>query len=373
MKGDESFRLKSKAFLQSANEVVVYKKIIPYFQTFMAKAGVFFDDWTAQVYFADCAIFPELSKLKETILALEDLNDQGFRLSEERMDLDTDHLTIMARKIASYHAVSFALKIQKDPKLDELAAELIPFHFQSETQGDLETYKYLCPLSFDRLFRYIYRERSQQSEEFLRDLKNLKEKVENNFLNEMEDLLRNDHDFAVILHGDYYRNNVMFKYVNEGGKDVPVDLRMFDFQETRYATVGIDLSIFMFMHVHAELKPLIWDNLLQIYHATLMSKLQLILKCDSSDERLSPYSFEKFISHFEKVAFYGAAVSILSIPWMASPEEDTKKIQDFFEIDMNHPEFKRLLEVCGGEDVNERLLDNIKHCSDKGYLKIFNE
>lgn len=60
-----------------------------------------------------------------------------------------------------------------------------------------------------------------------------------------------------------------------------------------------------------------------------------------------------------------------SIPWMASPEHETQKISDFFENDMHHPDFEALLQVCGGTEISERIVDNLKHASDKGYLKIF--
>lgn len=372
MKGDESFRKKSKAFLQSANEVFFYKTIIPNFTKYAVESDVSSDNWIAKIYFADCAIYPDLSTAKETILVLEDLNSAGYRLSSSKIDLDEDHLKVMARKIASYHAVSFAMKIRNDPMLENLAKGLIPFHYKSEAQGDLEAYKYLCPISFERLFNYISNTPEHQNDKvFLKNLENLKRKVDSSFLDIMEDFLKNDHQFAVILHGDYYRNNVMFKYENQDGKEVPVDLRMIDFQEIRFATIAIDLSIFMYMHVHASLKTELWDELLVVYHEALIVSLAEILKCETDDEMLAPYSYKNFIDHFRKFAFYGVAVSVLSIPWMASPAEDTQKISDFFENDMHHPDFKALLQVCGGEEIDERMLNNVKHASDNGYLRIF--
>lgn len=369
MKGDKDFRQNSKVLIQSSNEVFVYKTIIPTFAKYAdIAAGVDSNSWVAKVFFADCSIYLTLGAEKETILALEDLNSIGYRLSSARLDLDSDHLRLMAKKIATYHAVSFAMKIRNDPTLTKLSAGLIPFHYKSETQGDLMSYKHLCPLSFKRFFNYVSSTSKHRTDEaFLMNISNLRPRVENDFLSIMEDFLKTDHDFAAVLHGDYYRNNVMFKYEN----DIPIDLRMFDFQEVRYASIAIDLSIFMFMHVNAKLKPLLWDELLLLYHETLIVSLVDILKCEKDDERLERFSFHKFIEHFKKFAFYGVAVSILSIPWMASPEDDTKKISDFFETDMMNAEFHALLEVCGGEDVNERMVDNVKHASDKGYMDIF--
>lgn len=363
MKGDESFRKKSKALLQSSNEVFVYTKIIPYFIEIFADG-----QWVAKAFFADIRKYPELSDQMETILALQDLNSIGYRMTSSRIDLDAEHLKVMTRKIAVYHSISLAMKISKDPKLDELVAGLIPFHIKSDTQGDLEPYKYLCPISFERIFAYVSRTPEYCSDVNLNEsLNNLKKNMPK-LMDFLESFLRSDHQFVAILHGDYYRNNVMFKYDEN---EVPVDLRMFDFQEVRYASVAIDLSIFMYMHVHSSLKPLIWDHLLELYHETLINSLTNILKYKRNDEKLSAYNFESFIEHFEKFAFYGVAVSVQSIPWMASPEEETQKISEFFERDMHDPEFKALLKVCGGVDVSERILSNVKHASEKGYMKIF--
>lgn len=311
MKGDESFKQKSKAFLQSANEVFVYKSIIPFFSQFCSANG-YSEDWIAKIYFADCDVYQSLGKDKETILALEDLNSVGFRMNQSRIDLDVKHLEVMARKIASFHAVTFAMKIKNDPKLQTLIDGLIPFNFKSETHGDLEAYKHLCPLSFERVFNYVSKTpKHHKDEKFLKSLENMKPKIFGDFLELMENFLRIDHDFAVILHGDYYRNNVMFKYEKVDGEEAPVDLRMFDFQEIRFASIAIDLSIFMFMHVHADLKPVIWDQLLEVYHETLILSLTSMLKCEKNDERLEICSFEKFLEHFKKFAFYGVAISVL--------------------------------------------------------------
>lgn len=370
MKGDANFRLKSKATIQSANEIYVYKNVIPCFTEY-AKGTDIDIEWIAKVYFADFGVFAKLSDDDETILALEDLNASGFQMSPSKIDLDAMHLRVMARKIASFHAVSFEMKIEKNPMLEQLASGLIPFSFKSETHGDLEAYKFLCPHSFQRLFKYVARTPKHHTESFLADLENLKPKVADDFLQIMENFLINNHDFAAILHGDYYRNNSMFRYEQRDGANIPVDMRMFDFQEVRFATIGIDLSIFMFMHIPESLKALVWDELLELYHKSLLSSLAKLLKCEDDDERLAPYSFDKFINHFRSVAFYGAAVSVLSIPWMASPEEETKRISEYFETDMHHPDFLKLLHVAGGDEIDERVVSNVKHASHKGYLKIF--
>ena len=55
-----------------------------------------------------------MGPVKESILALENLKPASYRLGP-KLDLDEEHLTLMIKVIAEYHAMSYALKIQ-DPK-----------------------------------------------------------------------------------------------------------------------------------------------------------------------------------------------------------------------------------------------------------------
>lgn len=58
---------------------------------------------------------------------------------------------------------------------------------------------------------------------------------------------------------------------------------------------------------------------------------------------------------------------------MASPENEKQQILNFFEKDMHHPDFKALIQVCGGKEVSERIVNNVKHASENGYLEIFED
>src|SRR5690349_19285521 len=121
MKGDKNFREATKSFTQCSNEVYIYKNVIPYFKKFLATSGASFDsEWVPKVYYSDYKQFDELGEEKETVLALENMKPAGYRLGP-RIDLDEAHLRMMVKHIASYHAVSYSMRIKKDPMLEELA------------------------------------------------------------------------------------------------------------------------------------------------------------------------------------------------------------------------------------------------------------
>lgn len=374
LKGDENFRQLSKATLMCTNEVIVYRDIIPVFKKYLKDNDVTFfnpeDWWTPRIYYADYGVFEELGEGVETIIAMENLKSTGYRMGP-KIDLDEPHLRLMIKNIALYHSVSYALKIRKDPKLEELASQLAKFPYYTEEGGELLSYKRLITVGMNRLFELVEKNpKYQLSETFVADVKRLKEKHFDCTGKLMQSFINPDDDFSIILHGDYVRNNVLFKYDNPEGFDNPTNIKMYDFQEIRYATPVIDLAFFMYMNTPESLRAKLWDSLLQLYHDTLIESLTHILKCDKNDERLKPYRFENFMDNFNRHAFYGIGICLHYAPWMSCSDEECAEIAHWWETDMYGDEFFKITQICGGQAVDERIVGFVKHASDRGYMKI---
>lgn len=300
MKGDENFRSLSKSVQMCSNEVQVYKEIIPFFKKYLKDndATLFNPDdwWTPKVYFADTGIFPALGDGKETLVALENLKASGYRMGP-KIDLDEAHLRLMIKNIALYHSLSYALRIRQDPKLDELASKLESFSFMSKNGEEFESYKRLFIVGMGRFFNLIDKDSKYHfSQNFLADVKNFKGKFFAAPMQQMEKFLKLDDTFSIILHGDYVRNNVLFKYDQAEGFDNPTGIKMYDFQEIRFATPAIDISFFMYMNMHQSQRDELWEPLLQYYHDTLTASLTDILKCEASDARLTASPTSRSIS-----------------------------------------------------------------------------
>lgn len=371
MKGDQDFREATKSSTQCSNEVYVYKEVIPYYQKFLDASGSSLKaDWTPKIYYADYKIFPELSDARETILALENLSPFGYRLGP-RTDLNEKHLRMMIKHIATYHSVFYAMKIKKDPMVEKLAQGLIPLSFLHKDGQQLESYRILYTIALERFFRVVADSpKLQENKKFVEKVEKLKAQYQDRPMVLMQKFLETDDVFTLILHGDYNRNNVLFKYGQPEGFDEPESIKMIDFQECRYASLSNDLSFFMYMNSTPSIRDAIWDSLLELYHETLMKSLTEILKCTQDDERVKPYGFTNFLNHFKKFAFYGTMIGIHFIPWMACPEDECHKLSHLFETDIKGPELHALLQVCGGADVDERITSNTVHAFNKGYMDI---
>lgn len=371
MKGDKNFRELTRSSTMCSNEVYIYKEVLPHFEKFIKSCGgcSLKTNWCPRVYLAEYEIFPELGNEPETILALENLKPLGYRLGP-RIDLDEQHLRMMIKHIATYHAVSYAMRIEKDPMLEKLAEGLKPLPFVNSAGVGLESYNVLFVMALQRFFGIVLKD-SSYDPNFIEMVKKFKQLYAERPLVLMQKFLEHDEYYSIILHGDYNRNNVLFKYDSAEGFDDPKSIKMIDFQEVRYATPVIDLAFFMYMNLPTSLRVMLWDSLLELYHETLHNSLTDILKCERDDPRLDVYSFDHFLLHFKRHAFYGVMIGIHFIPWMASSEKECAEMSKLFESNPYCPELRNLSLICGGSNVDKRITSIALHAFEKGYMDIF--
>ncbi|XP_058452726.1 uncharacterized protein LOC131431180 [Malaya genurostris] len=369
MKGDDQFRENCNAKVQFSNEIYIYTEVLSHFKQLLSNSGsdISGNEWCPRVLFGKAGKFPGYSNQYETILVMENISFDGFK-SGPRNDLDEDHLILMAKKIAQFHACTYAMRLTNDKHLDQLIQGITPLNY---VDGDkiFHSYAVLFRLGLDRIFQYLEKHPNLlDSKQFKLDMTNLKNKYAKEPIHLMQKFLKRD-EYSVILHGDYNRNNVLFKY--ENGK--PTDLRMIDFQENRYGTPSIDLTFFMCMSMPTGLRERLWNPLLKQYHDSLIMTLTGILKCKPDDQRLEPYTFENFQKHLSKFGLYGGIVAAHFLPWMICPEEECAQLSFHFAKDLNSPEMKHWTMVCGGEAVDKRLVEIFRHLSQQGYFSILDD
>uniref|UniRef100_A0A2C9GW76 CHK kinase-like domain-containing protein n=1 Tax=Anopheles farauti TaxID=69004 RepID=A0A2C9GW76_9DIPT len=365
MKGSDEFRESSMAKTQFTNEIYIYTKVLPVFKELLEGSGIS-ANWCPKVYYGEAGHLPTYSDQYETILVLEDISPMGYKAGP-RLDLEEDHLRMMARNIASFHACTYAMRIRKDPRLQKLIDGIIPLEFTCG-ENKFTSYDVLFKLGVDRLFQYLDAHSEElDTDDFKQDIKLFRQRYGVTPIELMQHLIRRDDVYSVILHGDYNRNNVLFQSDADGK---PIALKMFDFQENRYATPVIDLTFFMYMSMTAELRDRHWDSLVREYQSTLMDSLVAILKTTKEDPLLAPYRYEPFMDHFKQHAVYGVIVTLHFLPWMMCPEEECEQLSYHFARDVHSKELAHWTRVCGGEEVDKRLVGVLRHASSKGYLDV---
>lgn len=277
---------------------------------------------------------------------------------------------LLTKSIAELHAISYGLKFQNRSKFDELVRNLkiIPFHNKDKKTMFDPLYK----IALERIYRHV--KSSDQPEDFKNSFVKLYEKFISSPGKLPQTFYDDDESFNVIIHGDYNRNNVMFKYNSSEGFEDPIGLKMFDFQWTKYASPVMDLSFYLYMNLDPELIETSWDKFLKFYHETLISTLIKILKCSENDERLKVLNFESFQEHFKNHAFYGCLISMHFLPIMLCDISKLPELVGELQKDLHS---QRSMELCipaGGPVALERVMKNVKHAFNRGYLnRMINE
>lgn len=95
-----------------------------------------------------------------------------------------------------------------------------------------------------------------------------------------------------ILHGDFWINNMLFKYENEG----PIAIKMVDFQMSRIGHPTSDLLYFLFTSTTAKMRKMHAKDWLRHYYETFISDLA---KLGAEDTR-ETYSWQEFLIDFKK-------------------------------------------------------------------------
>jgi hypothetical protein len=115
------------------------------------------------------------------------------------------------------------------------------------------------------------------------------------------DTLETSGPLACILHGDYWINNMLFKYddesqtqLGEKSPSIPVSLKMIDFQVSRIGHPLSDVLYFLYTSTKPETRQKYMPDLLRYYFDTLTTDLRLL------GISLDDYSWEDFLADYKK-------------------------------------------------------------------------
>lgn len=97
-------------------------------------------------------------------------------------------------------------------------------------------------------------------------------KIEDTFYDRIcSTCVRDDNDFNVILHGDLWSNNIMFKYNDNGEIE---DTVLVDFQICYFGPPALDVTYCLYTSSNNEISELDWDMLVQYYYDELRTTLK---------------------------------------------------------------------------------------------------
>jgi hypothetical protein len=139
-----------------------------------------------------------------SVLVLDDLKEQGFRMADRTVGLDMQHCLLVMKALAQSHAASAVLHI-KDPEIFKPFSESF---FCERLRPTVE-------LFFQSGMKSIAMEVEKWplfNDQFASKLNRIAENAADFMIKIVE---RDDDDFNVFIHGDLWMKNIMFRYSDD--------------------------------------------------------------------------------------------------------------------------------------------------------------
>ncbi|XP_063225228.1 uncharacterized protein LOC134532593 [Bacillus rossius redtenbacheri] len=189
------------------------------------------------------------------IVVLEDVSSRGFKMADRKTGLDLAHCRLALRALAAFHGLSAEL-VRRDPAVIEHLPELV------HNTGRRETQMRFIPNTYDSLADIV--ETWPGYERFAGEIRRRRDTV-------VEDLERlvvpSEDGFNVVNHGDFWVNNMLFRYSEDAGR--PEEVCLIDFQILRYGSPALDLQYFLATSLARGVREDHEDELLASYHEAL--------------------------------------------------------------------------------------------------------
>ncbi|XP_046684314.1 uncharacterized protein LOC124370032 isoform X3 [Homalodisca vitripennis] len=238
-----------------SSESTFYKSFIP--KTFSLTNIPF----AAKSYYS-----PQLS-----VIVLEDLREKGFIMGDKRNGLDFEHCRLFVAAAASLHAASLAV-LEEDPKLINIVGKEKMFVCGQAVTPGLQR---MVSCALRCLAEY-----TETSDRFNK-YTDLIMGCSNNILETVVEAVKVRKDeFNTMNHGDGWNNNMMFRYNDEG---LPCEVRLLDFQYTRYASPVTDIVYFIWASANDDVRSHRIDELYTFF----VDEINKNLKHLNRSERLS--------------------------------------------------------------------------------------
>ncbi|KAK7574007.1 hypothetical protein V9T40_011198 [Parthenolecanium corni] len=235
--------------MQFFNEIFFYTRTQPFFQKLSSVKTLLPTFYDSFVHSND--------QTTKIILIWENLKAQGFRNHKRHSFLELDHLILMLHKLGQFHSYSYVTKHRNPKKFYTLGK-----WFQYAEREQIENVP-----NYFRLVGEIGVQRLRQDPRYSSRMTKVEEVLEKagEFMLQVNTMKPADEPMSVLVHGDYLRGNVMFRYENSQ----LVDLKMIDMATCRIASPVIDLSLVLYLNADQQTRSQHWNRLIDAYYEGL--------------------------------------------------------------------------------------------------------
>ncbi|KAF7279881.1 hypothetical protein GWI33_006642 [Rhynchophorus ferrugineus] len=253
----------------------------------------------------------------EEYLIFDDMKSLGYRMQDRKKTMDEAHVRMVIKELAKLHSFSFVLKHLKPEMYKEFSIKLNDY-----LKVLLRTSK------TDNRIKHLMKRYAKNSE-FV--------KIMETYQNSSSQIFDNDGENwdLVIIHGDVWCNNLMFKYDDAENPQKPTSCCFLDWQLTKIGSPAYDLCYFFF---YATSKEILNNHkeYLALYYEIMRENLRYI-GSDLNDI----FPFELLEKHWRTFCRFMFLNTVTNLDMVLNDE-------------------KTLLEIL--EDKNDTMSNDIQHC-----------
>ncbi|KAI9561521.1 hypothetical protein GHT06_012480 [Daphnia sinensis] len=262
-----------------------------------------------------------------TCILLEDLKSENYRMADKVRGADYRHCHTALTSLAHYHALTLsAVRKWKDPSTGELSnmPPVAKFVLEEKSMYDAGIIKILQDFSVS-IVNFAKDMDRPDVVEWLTDIQQRMPEIV------LVDNLESSGPLACILHGDFWNNNMLFKYAEQthhieedterASADIPVSLRMLDFQLSRIGHPLSDVLYFMYTSTVPELRERYMLVLLRYYFDTLTTDLRLL------GISLDNYTWQDFLEDYKKRSLMWMLMGVMIVS-MTQNKKVVTSLQD---------------------------------------------
>ncbi|XP_026817543.1 uncharacterized protein LOC113556656 [Rhopalosiphum maidis] len=334
------------------NEYAFYARLLPKLAACAADPAAAFALFPRFLY-SNATADGDAAGGQQQVIVLASLAPAGFRAADERVFLDAEHILLAIRKLGALHGLSYNAKADgrgagPPPFADLCTATLI------ETQWyDGHWYKSPRFLSGTGNRGVKALRDSDTRGEYEAPLGRMQDMLSGESAT-MAGLLRPVEPLAVLCHGDFCRNNLLYRYDSATGR--PVDVVLLDPAQARYASPAIDLSFFLYMNTTDADRAAHWDR----YVAAYLDGVADV----TPDGRPAPLTTDVVHAEMRAHGLYGYAHCSFFLPAMVNAVPP-----DVERLTTSTPDERiELINESGGREADRLLSSIVRHMADRGYV-----
>ncbi|GJQ78464.1 hypothetical protein Trydic_g11581 [Trypoxylus dichotomus] len=291
-----------------SNEICFYESVVPKYMDFLNEKGI--TDGFRNV--PKC-----YGSAENKILALENLRRTGYELCDKTLVGNEEHIELVFKTYAKYHAIGFVYKEQKPEEYSNILQGVTDL-FRNPSKEFDEQRVAIGKIAMQDFFKKL----DPKRDKFILDQS---QHIVDKLIEFGAGVNAMPYANPILIQGDCWCNNMMFKY--DGDKRFPVDVMLLDWQAIRPGSPALDLS-YLFYTTAAVSKKMLRkvDDFLELYHEELSKQIRK-MGCDPD----ALYSLSLLKKEWHTFCKFGFSMAFLILKAMLGEKEE---MSNFEKVDM---------------------------------------